>query len=97
MDNKEAIERIKKRICCEKPVQHFCNDSCMHSSKCCEFALALKALEKQVPKKVMYREFEMLGEQIFCSECQHAVDDGTEYCPTCGQALDWSDEGDVSV
>lgn len=47
MTNEEAVERLKKRICCEKPVQHFCRDDCMYGIEECEIAMAIEALEKQ--------------------------------------------------
>lgn len=37
-----------------------------------------KALEKQIPKKPL-------------QACGHATDKTMNYCPVCGQALDWSD------
>lgn len=46
MENKEAIQRIRKRICCQYPVQQFCNDNCMNGVDQCEFSLAISALEK---------------------------------------------------
>ena len=62
--------------------------------------IAVEALKKQVPKKpkvpidtwvcpVCGRDVEyqvMLGENIIFGG-QH------DYCPKCGQAIDWSDEG----
>lgn len=55
MTNEEAIERLKKRICCEGSNRadktfHFCTDSCLYGEEECEIALAIKALEKQTPK-----------------------------------------------
>lgn len=66
-------------------------------------AEAIRALEKQIPKKVKkgngYRE---LG---FCPSCGEAIKSRTRYrssvgeinttwCSECGQALDWRDEAD---
>lgn len=42
------------------------------------FDVAISALEKQTPKKPL-------------QACGHATDRTMNYCPMCGQALDWSD------
>ena len=43
--------------------------------------IAIKALEKQIPKKPF-------------QACGHATYSTMNYCPICGQALDWSDTGE---
>lgn len=97
MNNEQAINRIRERVCNEGAnggVYHICNDSCMYGEHICEFALAIKALEKQIPKKVKNREFECAS----CPECGTTVImlanelENEKYCPQCGQALDWSEE-----
>lgn len=61
-------------------------------------ALACKALEKQIPKKVIFGDDEQ--DDIYCPVCKFAfatVDDHEyesafyNYCPNCSQKLDWSD------
>ena len=47
MTKAEAIEEIRKRICCEKPVAHFCNDSCMYGEGQCPIDMAIQALKKE--------------------------------------------------
>ncbi len=66
---------------------------------------AVKAVEKQIPKKVK-REFLSIGGAITCFEAEicpscgkNIYDDEVEvsyneHCPECGQALDWSDENE---
>ena len=66
---------------------------------------AVKADEKQIPKKVK-REFLSIGGAITCFEAEicpscgkNIYDDEVEvsyneHCPECGQALDWSDENE---
>nr|DAR82843.1 MAG TPA: hypothetical protein [Caudoviricetes sp.] len=52
-----------------------------------EIEIATKALEKQIPNKVK--------EYGICPKCNH--DFGMEkvnYCPHCGQRLDWRNEHD---
>jgi hypothetical protein len=52
--------------------------------------LAMAALEKQVPIKVVFQsEFEGLR---YCPCCNvRFIGWGMKYCGECGQALDWSD------
>ena len=60
--------------------------------------IAIQALEKQIPKKVQLRHIRKFdgfydGE---CPTCGNSVSrdcDGTDnFCPDCGQKLDWSYE-----
>ena len=60
-------------------------------------ALACKALEKQIPKKVILGYDER--DSICCPNCKGEIAEMDDYdyykhnyCPDCGQALDWSDE-----
>lgn len=59
-------------------------------------ALACKALEKQIPKKVILGYDER--DSICCPNCKGEIAEMDDYdyykhnyCPDCGQALDWSD------
>ena len=49
--------------------------------------VALKALEKQIPKK---------PKSVFCPQCgEEFTDDdcwSSDYCRNCGQAIDWEGE-----
>lgn len=49
--------------------------------------VALKALEKQIPKK---------PKSVFCPQCgkEFTEDDcwSSDYCRKCGQAIDWEEE-----
>lgn len=58
--------------------------------------LSIEALEKQIPKKVI---FEDNGEVLLCPRCGLDLmgsitepDHDPYYCFECGQALDWSEE-----
>lgn len=54
--------------------------------------MAIEALEKQIPKKPIKSETE---NKCWCPSCDDEDEMdiyGTEYCPYCGQALDWSEE-----
>ena len=50
-------------------------------------ALAILALEKQIPKKLKDDGW------LYCPICgRDVLMDKFNYCPDCGQALDWSDD-----
>lgn len=56
--------------------------------------IAVKAIEKQIPKKAKnndyYSEIErFIGACPLCN-CYNVSDDDNNYCYVCGQALDWS-------
>lgn len=53
------------------------------------FELAISALEKQIPKKVVKHN----GSELYhCPNCDtYFLGNGFKHCTDCGQALDWSD------
>ena len=57
--------------------------------------VAIKALEKQIPKKPTMRHLKHYDSYTdgWCPNCEAYVneDSGNKYCPNCGQKLDWSD------
>lgn len=56
--------------------------------------VGITALEKQIPKKVIW-ENEIFS-WAYCPNCGSDMcdkyNDEFQFCPDCGQALDWSDE-----
>ena len=66
---------------------------------------AIKALKKQIPKKVgnlseMYMDFGVgkkikVGAYGNCPNCNYNIDIVSKYCTRCGQKLDWSEENDI--
>ncbi len=97
MTYKDAIETLKKRICCEFPVEHFCTDDCRSGDEYCAVALAIRALELQVRERPHYvgEVFDGSGEVRYnmwvCPHCgtYYKLDrDVYSHCPTCGQAID---------
>lgn len=66
---------------------------------------AIKALEKQIPKKVdnlceIYMDFGTgkkikVGAYGNCPNCNYNIDIVGKYCTRCGQKLDWSEENDI--
>lgn len=69
------------------------DDISMRISKDCYHNLVI-ALEKQMPHKLSPKSSE--GWKIFvCGKCEGYMDllqGNLDYCPNCGQAIDWSDE-----
>lgn len=56
--------------------------------------VTIEALEKQVPKKPNKHKEDILGEYYSCPSCMNnELDDIFDnYCPRCGQKLDWGEE-----
>lgn len=63
---------------------------------------AIKALEKQIPKKPYlegdgYADGQLVYDTWICPCCEerYEVDyDDYKHCPECGQAIDWSEENE---
>lgn len=56
---------------------------------------ALEALEKQIPRKPIGGFDFANNEYKICCECSAIVQDGewkANYCPDCGQKIDWSEK-----
>lgn len=60
------------------------------------YDVAIKAVEKQIPKKPINKEGDSDGSCGYCPNCNHVVDDYFDYkvCQECGQAIDWSDRNE---
>lgn len=64
----------------------------------CLFEESMKALEKQIPKKPDvegdgYADGHLVYDTWICPNCEehYEIDyDNYDYCPKCGQKLDWS-------
>ena len=85
MKAEEAIKFFKPIVDNEAYTDRF-QDACN---------LAIEALEKQIPKKVVNFEkaCDTYGDCPRCGESHwFEGDDSFNYCPDCGQALDWSEE-----
>ena len=62
--------------------------------------LAVKALEKQIPKKPTEEQIDFEEFVCICPTCKYTCEYGFEdfrdrkyeYCPMCGQKLDWGEE-----
>ena len=72
-------------------------DSETYTNRCNEaHQIAVESVEKQIPKKPYYRKEED-AKGFACPECDMGVtvDHGRikeDYCSSCGQKIDWSEE-----
>lgn len=90
MTNGEALELFKKEFYFDEEGL----DKYPESRDCkCAIALAKLALEKQILKPVV----QSTDDCTRCPVCGGyvGIDMEEQYCPVCGQALDWEDEEDV--
>ena len=64
----------------------------------CEvYSMAMNALEKQIPKKPLPGDEYCPPKCYTCPCCELVIDENVlnemyEFCPWCGQAIDWSDD-----
>lgn len=54
--------------------------------------MAVSALEKQILRKPIRLLYHEVGDCPFCETTVYISEDG--FCPSCGQALDWSETND---
>lgn len=103
MDEKkvrEAIYCMKASIgetMCEECVNYY---KCDHTKMDDMMRTAIEALEKQLPKKPTYEGDGYAPDGTFvydtwecpnCGECYEVDYDDYDYCPKCGQKIDWSE------
>lgn len=55
------------------------------------YRMGIKALEKQIPKRLEKQIYYMGEEEIVCPICGNPYV-ANSYCDCCGQAIDWSEE-----
>ena len=76
--------------CAERCEGYQNDDTC----KNCEINVAIKAIDKQIPKKPEPKE-DASGEYYVCPICgvyqEYLTDGKPPYCVNCGQALDWQE------
>ena len=77
-------------------VQDLAENAYLTMSTSEEMELAISALDKQIPHKLKPNNSQSKGGCIpVCGKCNGIMDleqGDLNYCPNCGQALDWSDE-----
>ena len=86
MNEQSAIKDIRENICTGKGSSILCRDECMYGERRCAYQLAIKALEKQIPKKVI------AGVRCKCPSCGELFASDWKFCFECGQKLDWTVE-----
>ena len=76
--------------CAERCDGYQKDDTC----ETCEINFAIKAIDKQIPKKPEPKE-DASGEYYVCPICgvyqEYLTDGKPPYCVNCGQALDWQE------
>lgn len=94
MDNKEAIARIREHM-----EIHFVKEYPRAIKITEALEMAVKALEKQTPKKVDVKQWIYTNCECGYEFSKHhgdgyysiPYDKKTKYCPECGQALKWEE------
>ena len=98
MTNKEAIEQLKElKLHCEDFRD---GEDSVWAKDVEALNSAIEALEKQIPKKVKYKNRHGQGYDIYnkdyynCPSCGRRLRNKQKdnYCGRCGQAIDWSEE-----
>ena len=100
MTESEAVEKLKNmRLFMQ--IEDENNDCKFTEDDYKANEIAIQALEKQIPKKPTYEgdgyapDGTFVWDEWLCPCCgkRYEVDyDDYDYCPNCGQKLDWSDE-----
>ena len=83
MKSEDARAIFLLEYCAEECAGYQKDDACEN----CEINAAIKALEKQIPKKA-----ELEGEYYVCPICgvyQETSEGNPPYCLNCGQAIGW--------
>ena len=98
MSNSKYQEALD-RLCENDYFDENCNCNC--DLIVMDRILLQELVDKAVPKKPFYEAdgYDENGELIYdtwiCPNCHHYYEvdyDDYDYCPNCGQAIDWSDE-----
>ena len=98
---REAIELIKSKICILEKLENYGSAIEGRKKKHIElYNTAIEALEKQLPKKPNFEGDGYAPDGTFvydtwecpnCGECYEVDYDDYDYCPKCGQKIDWSE------
>ena len=92
MNLKDAKAIFLLEHCAERCDGYHKDDACEN----CEINAAIKALDKQIPKKPVSKYKYRDGENV-CPSCEtenncRIVMFWEKFCPNCGQAIDWRTE-----
>ena len=82
-----------KELTPQEAIKELSYDNTAYGGKCTKAVreTAIKALEKQIPKKVNNREEHADYIEGNCPDCDLPVCDVDNYCSKCGCLLDWSE------
>ena len=90
MKSEDAKAIFLLEHCAERCEGYQNDDTC----KNCEINVAIKAIDKQIPKKPEPKK-DASGEYYVCPICgvyqEYLTDGKPPYCVNCGQALDWQE------
>ena len=92
MKSEDAKATFLLEHCAERCEGYQKDDACEN----CEINAAIKALDKQIPKKPVSKYKYRDGENV-CPSCEtenrcRIVMSWEKFCPDCGQAIDWEVE-----
>ena len=82
-------------------VQNLAENAYLNMCTTEEMNIVIEALDKQIPKKPTYEgdgfddEGNLIYDTWYCPNCNHSYEvdyDEYDFCPRCGQAIDWSDD-----
>ena len=82
-----------KELTPKEAIKELSYDNTAYGGKCTKAVreTAIKALEKQIPKKVNNREEHADYIEGNCPDCDLPVCDVDNYCSKCGCLLDWGE------
>ena len=80
MTEQKTIDFLKRKIQSEKYLKLNNNE---------HYKLAIKALEKQIPKKMLFIPKKFPCDYKCPNGCNLYDEYQIKYCPNCGQKLDW--------
>lgn len=92
MTNKRALEFAKQECAAYK--RKIENGYVYYQNIVDYYEIVIDALEKKIPKKPICGDY---SDQYWCPSCDSTDEmdiHGTDFCPYCGQALDWDEEYD---
>ena len=89
MDNKEAIARIRDHM-----EIHFANEYPRAIKITEALEMAIKAIEKQIPKKPNFKSYDIWNGEYYCPACNNFLgfyhNKHNACCSNCGQKIDWN-------
>lgn len=102
MDNKEAIQLLDELLLRGDFSDQYGD---MEDSSPYEEAveIARQAIKKQIPIKLNHKTtryviqgLELYNDCIYCPLCNKSIDRRSDYCPDCGQSLEWGNNDEKS-